>query len=404
MKEKKITGLPERRKALADFFAAWEPQDMEEYIPLDEAIGRVTTKDLFSVNTLPVFRSSAMDGIAVQSAQFAEGMPDYTKWVLGVDYARADTGDDFDDRFDAVIAIENVTLDGEKVTYIEPDVKVHAGSSVNPKGSSLKEGDLLLGKNMPIRPTDLAALAMGGAMMVPVWKQPKVAFIPTGTELVPPNMRPERGQNVDTNSIMVRETLKELGAEPVIFPIIPDEPKSLENAMDMALKDCDMVIINAGTAKGEDDWNARMMEERGTLIHHYIAAVPGRPMALAVIEGKPVINMPGPTMASFFGCEWCINACVARFLHTPVRMRETVRATVMEDIHAPRPMALLIRMDVFETEQGYICYSKPFRKNSLPASMTSNAMYISEIGEDFIPKGTELEVTLLRGREFIEKR
>lgn len=85
-------------------------------------------------------------------------------------------------------------------------------------------------------------------------------------------------------------------------------------------------------------------------------------MAFAMIGGKPVVNSPGPTMA------------------------------------------ILIRMEVVETEEGYECYERPFKAMSLPACMASNAMYVSEPGETLIPRGTMLDVELLRGREFIERR
>ncbi|MCC8140418.1 MAG: molybdopterin molybdotransferase MoeA [Lachnospiraceae bacterium] len=404
MRGKQFTGFPERTKALEDFFALWEAKDAEELVPLEEAIGRVTARALFSRNTLPVCRASACDGIAVRSEQFRDGMPDYTKWKLREEYVRADTGDDFDDRYDAVIPIEEVDIENGKIVYISPDVPVRPGENVRQEGSNVRQGDPLIAENMPIRPTDLASLATGGIMMVPVRKRPKVAFIPTGNELIPHNTVPARGQNVDTNTLLVRESLKELGAEPLIFPITADVPEALEERLDMALQDCDMVILNAGTAKGEDDWNARMLERKGTLVHHYIAAAPGRPMAFAVIDGKPVVNMPGPTMASFFGCEWCISACVARLLHIPARKREKVRARLMEDIHSSPTMAILMRMEVAETEDGYVCQERSFRESSLPVCMASNAMYVSEVGESFVPKGTMLEVELLRGREFIEFR
>ena len=91
-----MEGFPTREEALADFFAAWE------------AVGRVLARDVVSTNTLPVVRASSFDGIAVKSAAFADGLPDTSGWKLGVDYVRADTGDDFPDDFDAVVMIENM--------------------------------------------------------------------------------------------------------------------------------------------------------------------------------------------------------------------------------------------------------------------------------------------------------
>ncbi len=402
MRGKEMSGFPERSKALEDFFALWEPERQTELVPLETAIGRITAGDLFSENTLPVARSSGCDGIAVRSIDFESGMPDYKTWVRGEDYDRADTGDDFDDRFDAVIMIEEVDFDeAERIIYISPDIQVRAGTNVNPSGSTIKKGDLLIRAGLPIRPTDLASLAMGGIIEVPVIKKPRVAFLPTGSELVPYTKSPARGQNVDANSPLMEATLRELGAEPLLFPICPDDPDALLKEIDQALSECDLLILNAGTAKGEEDFNFGLLGDRGQLVHHYIAAAPGRPMALAIVDGKPVVNMPGPTMAAFYTCEWCINRCVARLLGIPPKKHETVRATLMNDIRSGENMAILIRMDVYKSEDGYVCRSRPFRGASLPSSLSSNAMYVSDIGESYVPKGAEIEVELLRGREYI---
>ncbi|MDR0648001.1 MAG: molybdopterin molybdotransferase MoeA [Synergistaceae bacterium] len=398
-----MQGFPSAEQALADFFRAWEPKEQVELVPIDEAAWRVTAGTLYSENTLPVARISACDGIAVCSDRFADGAPDISKWRIGTDFVRADTGDDFEDRFDAVIAIEEVDLteDGG-ISFISPDVEVEPGSNVRERGDSFWKGDLLIGENLPIRPTDLAALAMGGVTMVPVRKKPRAAFIPTGSELIPPQMRPKRGQNVDTNSLMAKHMLLGMGADPLLFPIVPDAKAELGNALDQALGESDIVIINAGSARGDEDFNARLLEQKGKLIHHYIAAAPGRPLALAVVNGKPVVNLPGPTMAAFFGLDWCVRAIINRYLRIPMPKRQRIQGKLMEDMHSTPHMAILCRMDVVKTANGYECYPRSFHSESLPLCMGTNAMYVSPIGESARDKGELIEVELLRGEEYLE--
>ena len=156
MRGKKMDGFPTREQALKDFFESWSCQEEIEYVPLEEAAWRVTARALHSVNTLPVVRSSACDGIAVDAARFAGGVPDYTGWTLGEDFVRADTGDDFDDRFDAVIPIEEADLEGDRLVFLSPDLDIKPGSNVNPRGSTILEGELLVEANLPLRPVDLA--------------------------------------------------------------------------------------------------------------------------------------------------------------------------------------------------------------------------------------------------------
>ena len=317
MGEKIMDGFPSREEALADFFAAWEPARSVEYVALDDAVGRVLACDLASTNTLPVVRASSFDGIAVKSAAFANGMPDTSSWKPGVDYVRADTGDDFPDAFDAVVMIEKAVVREDGSVTFDDDVTVEPGSGVRPAGSTLRAGEPLMSAGSIIRPTDLAALAMGGATMVPVRVKPRVAFIPTGSELVPAGIKPRRGQNVDTNSLMCKHLLIEYGAEPVVFPLVHDDPVELERAFEAALATADVVVVNGGSALGEEDFNVKLVERRGQVVHHYIAAVPGRPLMLAVADGKPVVDLPGPTMAAYFGSEWCLQAITARILGIP---------------------------------------------------------------------------------------
>lgn len=175
---------PTRKQVLERLFEKWSPAWEKEEIPVEEAIGRVPCEEVYALCSIPVVRASSMDGVGVRSADFADGIPDTSRWTQGKEFVRADTGDDFDDRYDAVIRIEDVSLD-ENGLSVHPEVKVTPGLGIRPQGSMLKEGDLLVKKNRPLRPVDLAALVMGGIRTIPVYRRPRVAFIPTGSELIP---------------------------------------------------------------------------------------------------------------------------------------------------------------------------------------------------------------------------
>lgn len=108
-----MASLPTRAQVLEALFQQWHPVEKTEIIPVKEALGRVLVHDQLSQVTIPVVRASAMDGVAVSSAGFQDGPPDTSNWKLGEDFCRADTGDDFDDRFDAVIPIEQADLSAD---------------------------------------------------------------------------------------------------------------------------------------------------------------------------------------------------------------------------------------------------------------------------------------------------
>ena len=97
-----------KEEALSLVFSKWHPNIQTETVRIENAFNRVIAKQYYSAHNVPVVRSSCMDGIAVKSERFTNGMPDTSNWVKGIDYVRADTGDDFPDEFDAVIKIEYV--------------------------------------------------------------------------------------------------------------------------------------------------------------------------------------------------------------------------------------------------------------------------------------------------------
>lgn len=394
-----MQNLATRAQAMETLFQKWEAQSGTETISLDDALGRVLVEDVYSQVSIPVVRASGMDGVAVPSERFENGIPDTSDWKLGEDFCRADTGDDFDDKFDAVIPIEQVTLTPEGVLTIKPDVTVKQGMNVRPRGSIINKGDLLAKKNRELRSFDLACLAAGGAARVEVYRKPRVAFLPTGNELVPLGAQVWRGNNIDSNSILVKNMLIEMGAEPICFPIVPDKKAEAAAALDKALEQADVVIINGGSSKGEEDFNARLLEERGVSLLHGVAAAPGRPMCVALIDNKPVINMPGPPLAVLYGMDWCIRGIVNRLLHKPMPERQTIQGVLSEDLRAPGFMEILCMMDVCKTDAGYEVKAKPARGGNTADTLGAGARYITKLGSKGHQAGETIEVELLRGTE-----
>ena len=401
MGTKIMTGFPTREKALTDFFQEWEPQRTEELVGLTDCIGRVLSRDLFSSVTLPICRSSACDGIAVRSSDFSNGVPDTSSWQPGVNYIRADTGDDFPDSYDAVIMIEQAHIQPNGSVILDKTVRVSPGTNVNPSGSTISSGQFLLPAGHLMRPTDVAALCMGGISVVPVRKKPLVAFVPTGNELVAAGVHPRRGEMIESNVIMVTHMLEQYGAEVLAFPIIRDDPSALEEAFTEALNVADVVVINGGSAVGSEDFNVRMIEKCGYVIHHYIAAAPGRPLMMAVAAGKPVIDLPGPIIAAFYGTTWCLQAIVKRILDIPMTKRQTITATVATPASAHPSIAMLQRWNVTRTDAGYVARYCNFQKGETAAALTSNALRVSPLGEKNLEIGQQIKLELLEGIEFI---
>jgi len=346
--------MTSRIEALEKLFAVWTPPRETETVPLAEAVGRTLAETQRSCLTMPPAHVSVCDGIAVKSASFVHGLPDASGWVEGREYVWADTGDDFPDEYDAVIRVEELEKlpgGGLRITRRE---SVEPGDSVKPRGGTVQEGDKLLDAGQVIRPTDLSALAMGGAFTVPVWKRPVAAFLPTGSELIPCGAAPKRGENIDSNSLMVPAMLRELGAECLCFPITRDAVSELRETLHAALAQADIVVINGGSSKGGEDFNTRLIAEEGDLLFHEVSAAPGRPTAIGVVQGKPVVNMPGPPLAAYFVTDWCLRAILDRWLCHPPRILHTVRGVLTAPLGPGGPVETFRRLHAERAEDGSV--------------------------------------------------
>ncbi len=397
-----VKGLLTKEEALFRLFEKWQPDIKVETIPIEQSKGRILAKNIFALYTLPVVRAAIMDSVALSSNDFENGMPDTSLWKRGVEYDFADMGDDFDDRYDAAIRVEDVSFSADGTICINDDVKVVPGMGIKAKGDIVCEGQLLLTKGRKIMTTDLAVLAVGGITEIFVYKKPIIAIIPTGSELIARGTKPERGQNIDANSIMLENMLLEMGAEPLCYPIVKDDPKMLSESLEDALVRADVVVVNGGSSKGSEDFCTKLLHGRGEFLFHGVARVPGRPLGMAVTDGKPVINLPGPTVAAFNGTDWCLRAIVARILQSRIEKRPTVRAILTEDLCTPMPMEYMARLNITKGEDGCF-YADPLSKSRdfVVRSIGANGVFISPIGFGEYLKGTEIEVELLCQEEYI---
>lgn len=403
MKQRKPENLPSRAWVTQALLEKWSVTPEREQIPVEQACGRVLAEAVYSRCTIPVVRASAMDGVGVCSAAFANGIPDMSQWTMGNEFVRADTGDDFDDKYDAVIPIERVKVGEHQGLSLDDDVQVTPGMGIRPRGSTLKEGDLLVKANVPLRPVDLSALVMGGVTHVQVYRKPRVAFIPTGSELIEPGAEMARGKVYDSNSILARQLLIEMGAEPVMFPIVRDDMSQINDVFEQALRQADIVIINGGSSKGSEDYNARLLTERGEVLCHGVAAAPGRPMCVALVDNKPAVNLPGPPLALFYGMDWLVRALICKATCLPFPQRPTVTATLVDDLKYGKNMEILCKMELARTENGYEARQIPLRGSNGALTLCADVMYITDPESNFCPKGSEIQVELLRGEEFIDR-
>ena len=331
---------------------SWGPFPGED-VPLDQALGRVTATPVWAAVSSPGYHASAMDGYAVRSADTlgaTETSPIRLK--LGEQTRYVDTGDPLPAWADAVIMIEQTQPIGDAA--IEIQASVAPWTSVRPMGEDMVATELVLPANHILKPVDLGALAGCGHAAVNVRRKPRVAIIPTGTELVTVEQVQrdglKSGDIIEYNSLVLAAQVREWGGEPTRYPIVPDDYERIKAAVLEASATHDLVLVNAGSSAGSEDFTARVVEELGQLLVHGVAVRPGHPVILGIVGRSnlqsphsesntqypiPIIGVPGYPVSCALTGEIFIEPLLAKWLGWPGREKPKVQATISRKLLSP---------------------------------------------------------------------
>ena len=304
-----------------------------EAAALDEALGRVTAEAVWARRSSPHYHAAAMDGAAVRAADTAratETAP--VRLRLESQAVWVDTGDPMPDGFDAVIMREVIHEADGGIEIMAPAAP---WQHVRPMGEDIVATELVLPENHTIRPEDVGAAAAAGATSVPVRRKPRVAIIPTGSELVPPTAAPAKGDIVEYNSLMLAAQATEWGGEPDRRPIVADDPALIRDAVASAARDCDVVVVNAGSSAGTEDYTASVVRELGELLVHGVAVRPGHPVVLGVVEGAPVLGIPGYPASAVVTSELFLKPLLDRMLGRESAPPQEVEAVLSRKVLSP---------------------------------------------------------------------
>jgi putative molybdopterin biosynthesis protein len=273
-----------------------------EIIPSKDSLDRVTRKAVYARCCSPLFNAAAMDGIAVIAAE-TRAAREKTPVILkrGKDFKMIDTGDPIHPPYDAVIMAEDlVELDEDAVQILAPAA---AWQHIRPIGEDIVAGEMILPGKHTLRPIDIGVLLSGGIGEVEVYKKPRAAIFPTGTEIIESGETPKEGEIFESNSWMFRAMVDKAGGEGVRFKTIPDDYEKIRSAVENAVKEYDMVLVNAGSSAGTEDYTVHVLRELGEVIVHGVAMKPGKPVILAIVKGKPVIGLPGYPVSAYLAFE-----------------------------------------------------------------------------------------------------
>ena len=285
-----------------------------ETVPLTQALGRVTAEPIQANLSSPHFHCAAMDGYAVNAADSVDARE--TKALRlkpGRDAFPVNTGDPLPDDTNAVIMIEHVNLadDGELLIY----AGVAPWQHVRLMGEDMVATETVLQVNHRLNPVDLGALAGSGHASVSVRRKPRVSIIPTGSELVSHRQRPQRGQLIEYNSLILRAQIEEAGGVASVSDIVGDDVDALKAALKTQIANApDLLLVLSGSSAGSHDFTAAAIDNLGDLLVHGVAVRPGHPVIIGMIDAIPVIGVPGYPVSAALTGELLILPLVRRWL------------------------------------------------------------------------------------------
>ena len=366
-----------------------------------EAAGRVTAKPLFARVSSPPFHSSAMDGVAVSAnATYGASETGPVRLHLGREVELIDTGEPLPDGFDAVIMVEELNeVEPGTFEIIKP---AYPWQNVRPLGEDIVQTELVLPAGHQVRPVDICALLNAGFAEVPVTREPLLAIIPTGSELVEHPDELTGGKVMESNSFTLAALARSLGAVPERMDLVPDDREVIRGALSEALLRADAVIINAGTSAGREDFTRSTIESLGKVAVHGVAMRPGKPVVLGVAEGKPVIGLPGFPVANYRGAEEFMKPLIAAMLGLPPTGASTLKARLARKIFSTPGFDEFVQVKVGRVSGDVVAVPLPRGSGVSMSLVRADGAIKVPAPEEGIARWEEVEVLLHGGEVNLE--
>ena len=323
-----------------------------EVVDLYNAVDKISAEDVKAKVILPKLPVSKMDGVGVCFADFKDGIPDTENWQEGKEYIFANTGCVVSEPYDTVILIEDVRfIDGKLKILAKPEIK---GQLIDPPGSLIGKDEVLVNKYEKITAPQVGLLASGGIKEVKVIARPKIAFIPTGDELV--SWQSEDYpvyKNIESNSMMLSAFCKQYQADLTIFPIIPDDKEKIKEALTKASEIADIILINAGSSKGTKDFTLDLLETEGEVLVYELGCRPGKHSSFSKFNQKPVLGIAGPPNGAELAMRFYLKAIMQAYYHQKLSSLEIVNVTVDFDFTAPKNADFCLQVHIFKQDDKY---------------------------------------------------
>ena len=367
--------------------AGWKAPLPAERVALDGASGRVLGEPLVALAANPPHRCAAMDGYAVVTSETVDGA------LAPGSYLRIDTGQPVDDRFDAVVQVE-IARESSEGLVIEQAVA--PGTNVRAAGEDVREGDALLPAGRLLSGYDIALAAVAGHAELCVTGRPAVSILPTGGELRAAGTRLLPGEVADADGPMLQALARDLGATCERLPARADDAVEIGAAVVSAAAASDLVLVIAGSSRGRADHTAAALERHGRLVVHGVALRPAHPVALGVVEGTPVIGIPGYPVAAAIAFERFGRPLIGLLLGALPEDAPLIRVRLAGDVRARRGVEAYVPLILSAGDDLPLAMPQSRKGGALRGLAGAHALLCARLEDGVLPAGSEVDARLLR--------
>ena len=391
--------LQEAKELFFSRFGRDKRTDMET-ISIEDALGRIIVEPVFAKRSCPSFHSAAMDGIAVRAEETYGTTEKYPRTLkVGRDAVWINTGQPLPESFNAVIMVEKIhQLDKN---HLEIRSSAYPWQHVRKVGEDIVATQLLLAQNHRIRPFDVGALVGAGVFSIKVWEKPRVAIIPTGTELIHHRDVEEKDtlkQNkiIEYNSLVLAGLVRECNGIPIVYGIVPDVEENIREALKKAIEsEAHVVIVNAGSSAGSKDFTASIVNEMGEVLVHGVGMMPGKPTILGIVKDKPVVGNPGYAVSSTLSFEQFVKPLLYRLQGQQPPKPHTVKVQPSRDIPSKLGIEEFLRVNIGKVGPKFVATPLPRAAGSITTLTRAEGIIRIPALSEGISQNEEIEAELL---------